>query len=327
MPSPDCFPRPSPPRLEEASDRGAMPCRDSACESDGDGDAEPPRVKPKSGRTRAALRHGIRRSNDRPSVDSDEAEAVQQSDDPDEHSSPRRHLGRRRRHDSTGAGDDDNMYYPPGGSEREQEEKEGDNIRPLPRKRRKISSPIQSTLLRRSTRQQIRSDAGTSQSQVQTSAPGRKRSSPRSLPSPPSSQGSSVEKGTVQVPLANFEEWPLQNAVLKRATVNGLATFQLQFTWDSCANHRREHRTSRYPRYKSPVNRRSSTKQGAPTRVAFTPEEDDLLIKLKNQELSWKQIHMQFTDAFPQRQRSVGGLQVRYCTKLKERRSSEGSRR
>jgi hypothetical protein len=30
---------------------------------------------------------------------------------------------------------------------------------------------------------------------------------------------------------AVFEEWPLQDAVLKRVTEDGLTTFQLQFTW------------------------------------------------------------------------------------------------
>jgi hypothetical protein len=34
-----------------------------------------------------------------------------------------------------------------------------------------------------------------------------------------------------------FEEWPLQDAVLKRVTEGGRTTFQLQFTWGSCASH------------------------------------------------------------------------------------------
>ncbi|KAB5518243.1 hypothetical protein GE09DRAFT_933727, partial [Coniochaeta sp. 2T2.1] len=102
-----------------------------------------------------------------------------------------------------------------------------------------------------------------------------------------------------------FEEWALQDVVLKCVTANGLATFQLQFVWDSCVNHRRKDPTTGRLQYQSPVKRR------------FTPEEDDLLVELKNQGLPWQDIHKQFTDAFPQRERRVGSLQVRYCTKLK----------
>ncbi|KAK3689483.1 hypothetical protein B0T22DRAFT_461609, partial [Podospora appendiculata] len=38
-------------------------------------------------------------------------------------------------------------------------------------------------------------------------------------------------------PIARFEEWSLENAVLKRTIVNSVATFQLEFSWDACANH------------------------------------------------------------------------------------------
>lgn len=47
-------------------------------------------------------------------------------------------------------------------------------------------------------------------------------------------------------------------------------------------------------------------------KLKFTPEDDQLLIDLKeNKNLTWKQI----ADFFPGR--SSGTLQVRYCTKLK----------
>lgn len=47
-------------------------------------------------------------------------------------------------------------------------------------------------------------------------------------------------------------------------------------------------------------------------KLKFTPEDDQLLIDLKeNKSLTWKQI----ADFFPGR--SSGTLQVRYCTKLK----------
>lgn len=45
---------------------------------------------------------------------------------------------------------------------------------------------------------------------------------------------------TLQVPAATFQEWPLRDAVLKRAVMNGVATFQVQFTWDPCIN--RDHK-------------------------------------------------------------------------------------
>jgi hypothetical protein len=47
-------------------------------------------------------------------------------------------------------------------------------------------------------------------------------------------------------------------------------------------------------------------------RIRFTPEEDQLLIELKEQKnLTWKQI----AEFFPGR--NSGTLQVRYCTKLR----------
>ncbi|KAK3940945.1 hypothetical protein QBC46DRAFT_458630 [Diplogelasinospora grovesii] len=248
-------------------------------ESDSDDEAGPPLAKPKSGRRRNVIGHGVHRSLRNSRVDpKDRDEVMQQSDGQD---SRRRYLCRRRR------------------SNREDEDDEqDDDIRPPQRKRLKTSSPAQPTL-RTSTRRRTRSKGGTSGShQVQTSAPGRERSGRRSIPSPPSSQGSGDEEVSVQVPMAKFEEWPLDDVVLKRVTANGLAAFQLQF-------------------YQSPVKRRTTTKRGASIRARFTPEEDDLLVKLKNQGLPWQGIHKKFTDAFPQRERRVGSLQVRYCTKLK----------
>jgi hypothetical protein len=40
--------------------------------------------------------------------------------------------------------------------------------------------------------------------------------------------------------------------------------------------------------------------------------------------LRWQEIHKKFTEAFPGRKRSVATLQVRYCTKLKQRDCGEG---
>lgn len=46
------------------------------------------------------------------------------------------------------------------------------------------------------------------------------------------------------------------------------------------------------------AERRSSMKRSPTTRVAYTPEEDGLLVQLKNGGLSWKEIHTQFTKAY-----------------------------
>lgn len=52
-------------------------------------------------------------------------------------------------------------------------------------------------------------------------------------------------------------------------------------------------------------------------RGPFTDEEDRLLIEVKEgRRISWKEIHTEFTALHPGR--SVGALQVRYCTKLKD---------
>ncbi|KAI7969365.1 hypothetical protein EIK77_000918 [Talaromyces pinophilus] len=51
------------------------------------------------------------------------------------------------------------------------------------------------------------------------------------------------------------------------------------------------------------------------TRTPYSPEEDELIIDLKAQKLSWDEIEDQFAERFPHRKKS--SLQVRYCNKLK----------
>jgi hypothetical protein len=155
--------------------------------------------------------------------------------------------------------------------------------------------------------------------EVQLPAHGGKRSSRRSIPSPSSSRASHDGKRAVGAALARFDEWPLEDVSLKRVTENGMTTFQLQFSWDSC-----EHATES-PRSESPVKKRNSAKRGATATAAITPDEDALVIKLKEvDKLRWHEIHEKFTEAFPGRKRSVGTLQVRYCTKLKQRNRGYG---
>jgi hypothetical protein len=58
------------------------------------------------------------------------------------------------------------------------------------------------------------------------------------------------------------------------------------------------------------------TEQDSATRARFTAEEDELLVELKAvRRMPWREIHRLFSETFPGR--SVGTLQVRYCTKLK----------
>ncbi|KAI3339716.1 hypothetical protein F4824DRAFT_35622 [Ustulina deusta] len=111
---------------------------------------------------------------------------------------------------------------------------------------------------------------------VRTSASGRKRSDRHSVLSSPSSQKSIDRK-------AVFEEWPLGNAVLKRVTVGGTTTFQVQFTWDSCATYGRKDRATEDPQDTYPVRRSPSLRRGGAAGPHFTPE--DTLIELTDDDV------------------------------------------
>ncbi|KAF2962626.1 hypothetical protein GQX73_g10947 [Xylaria multiplex] len=106
---------------------------------------------------------------------------------------------------------------------------------------------------------------------VRMLASGRQRSGQHSVLSSPSSQKSIDPKPV-------FEEWPLGNAVLKRVTVNGITTFQVQFTWDSCAMHKHKDRATKDPQDTFPVKRSPSLRRGGAAGPRLTPE--DTLIEL-----------------------------------------------
>ena len=139
--------------------------------------------------------------------------------------------------------------------------------------------------------------------------------SPYGMPSPPSSYDS-FERGEGGVGDAEFEEWPLENATLKRIVLNGQVTFQLQFGGAAHLHGVRVGDVHHAPAAKKRGRRMPNPIPGG----AFTVEEDDLLIRLKEREtkLSWSQIYQRFNTAFPDR-RSQASLQVRYSTKLKDR--------
>ncbi|CAI6099894.1 unnamed protein product [Clonostachys chloroleuca] len=128
-----------------------------------------------------------------------------------------------------------------------------------------------------------------------------------------------------EMPATRYEEWPLQGAMLKRLFVDGKVTFQLQFGWEPCVGGHSpgSHSDNRSHTQGAEGSHRT---QRSPASNDYTREEEDLIVKLKEeQQLRWPEIHKQFSDKFPQR-RSQGSLQVRYCTRLKMR-SGKGATR
>ncbi|KAJ9161134.1 hypothetical protein NKR19_g2534 [Coniochaeta hoffmannii] len=215
--------------------------------------------------------------------------------------------------------DSEEDYRPPSPDCSDGELDEDDDFGAPPSKRRKTVAAIPATPKTTATQRLCSSGPAAQPREVQSLTHGGKRSPRRSIPSPLSSRASHDGKGAVGAVSARFEEWPLENVSLKRVTENGVTTFQLQFSWDSC-----EHATES-PRSESPVKKRNLAKRGATARAVITPDEDDLLIRLKEvDKLRWQEIHKKFTEAFPGRKRSVATLQVRYCTKLKQRDCGDG---
>ncbi|KAH7111544.1 hypothetical protein EDB81DRAFT_671260 [Dactylonectria macrodidyma] len=208
----------------------------------------------------------------------------------------------------------DKDYYP-SHTEAEEMGLEGDQSNgedQCPRKRRKVS---------RSSAGSLRNAAAS----VERPRRGRpslrswgKNSQASGILSPASSQATSDETQVTAV-LASFEEWPLENASLKRITENGKTTFQLQFDWTPCTKHGHASSAVRN-RVDLPSTRtRSGAKRASAPRAKYSSQEDDLLIELKEgrEMLAWPEIHQRFCEAHPGR--SVESLQVHYSTKLKSR--------
>ncbi|KAH8654689.1 hypothetical protein BGZ61DRAFT_541377 [Ilyonectria robusta] len=160
-----------------------------------------------------------------------------------------------------------------------------------PRKRRKVS---------RSSASSPR-DAAASVERPRRGRPSLRSRSTRS------SQAMSDET-EVRAVLARFEEWPLENASLKSITENGKTTFQLQFDW-----------TVRDGVDSPSTQTTGKVKRASAPRIKYTPQENDLLIKLKEgrEMIAWPEIHRRFSETHPGR--SVDSLQVHYSTKLKGR--------
>ncbi|RYP20575.1 hypothetical protein DL765_002732 [Monosporascus sp. GIB2] len=205
--------------------------------------------------------------------------------------------------DGTDGGDTDSEedYLPPllEGSEGERDGE--DDFGPPSCKRRKTVSAILATS-RTAATQRICSSGPVSQEQnVQSLAHGGKLSSRRIIPTHPSSRVSHDGKGAVRADWTRYEEWTIKNGTVKCVTENGWTT--LQIIWGPC-----EH-AAETPCSESPAKKRNSTKRCPTTRAAITPDEDDLVIKLKEvDKLPWQEVHKRFTEAFPRRKRSVAAL-------------------
>ncbi|KAL5603422.1 hypothetical protein FOVSG1_006172 [Fusarium oxysporum f. sp. vasinfectum] len=106
--------------------------------------------------------------------------------------------------------------------------------------------------------------------------------------------------------LDQFEEWPLQDMLLKRITEGGRTTFQLQFEWATspcqpCPN--RPTTPTKKGKKRRPKNPLSTTTSSG---SRWTSEEDEMVYRMKRDNCSWAEIQR----AIPHR--SQGSIQVRY---------------
>lgn len=131
------------------------------------------------------------------------------------------------------------------------------------------------------------------------------------------------DEGDPRAPSATFQEWSLEDATLKRVFIGGQALFQIQFSWNSRMNDHSVADVGSRAGVRTSTPRRSRRASRRAVGHAFTPEEDNLLIGLKESQdrLPWSEIHKRFSGIFPG-QRSQGSLQVHYC-KLRGRKKTE----
>jgi hypothetical protein len=193
---------------------------------------------------------------------------------------PQRSIGhprRRRRCDS----DEEEDCFPVVRSGATQGEDE-DVVRPPRGKRHRVNTSgpaTRKTAPKPQTRPQCtNSQSAHAQRPSPTQGPKRRQSQRSSFnqqhsEKPQSSGRSALEEETrIEATFASFEEWPL-DAVLKRVFVDGVATSQMQFTWNPCTNHGRNYHTPETQRRKPPAEKASSTAHAHPSRVASTVQE------------------------------------------------------
>ncbi|KAK4096360.1 hypothetical protein N658DRAFT_519247 [Parathielavia hyrcaniae] len=150
--------------------------------------------------------------------------------------------------------------------------KNEDVVQPPPGKRRRVNT---STLTTRRTAPKRRTRPQPSPTQGPKRRQSQRSSSKPQPPQKPQSSGRSVleEETRTEDTFASFEEWPLEAVVLKRALVNGTATFQVQFTWNPCTNHGRNDTARETNRHKPPAEKASPTGCALPLRAARTAKE------------------------------------------------------
>jgi len=140
-----------------------------------------------------------------------------------------------------------------------------------------------------------------------------------SLLSTPSSLHASTYSRDAGADSATFEEW---NGTVKVTTINGVTSFEGHFEGELSSNCLialfRTHLATKKERCTSSQGKSGGFKRTTGQRGQYTREEDELLVHLKeDRKLPWNEIHRRFSKKFSGR--SKGTLQVRYCTKLKDR--------
>ncbi len=176
----------------------------------------------------------------------------------------RRDVGHRRRRRRCGANDEED-YSPIGGSDSKQG-KDDDAARPPRGKRRRVNTPApaaRETAPGRRARLRCTNSPSLRARRPPPAGNPERRQSQRSISEP--------QPSTLRAAFASFEEWPLK-AVVKRVLVDGVATFQVEFTWNPCTNHGRNDHTPETQRRKLP-SRTFSTGRAFPLRVASTAVE------------------------------------------------------
>jgi hypothetical protein len=100
---------------------------------------------------------------------------------------------------------------------------------------------------------------------------------------------------------ATFQEWSLEDATLKRVFIGGQALFQIQFSWNSRMNDHSVADVGSRAGVRASTPRSSRRASRRAIGHAFTPEEDNLLIGLKESQdrLPWSEIHKRFSSIFP----------------------------
>ncbi|OBT82160.1 hypothetical protein VE02_10021 [Pseudogymnoascus sp. 03VT05] len=205
-------------------------------------------------------------------------------------------------------------------NEDNEDEDEDEDVRPpRRRKRRRIDSNATET----ATRKKVHTRSSTT-AQAQTCAT---RGSTVSLSSPGDEES---------ILGADYQEYPLQG-FLKCVRIRPETTYNLEFRLldlpdsfrpsiglyiSNSASSGESAGKSAHPRVCASHAKRSQPAPQKPRKrggLQYTAQEDNLMMRLKKKGLPWKEIHLAFIRAFPER--SIGSLQVRYCNELKNRDS------